>query len=155
MKTLASSFMALAVTFAAASSACAEGETHVVVRPDEIVWKDMTVVPPGAKFAVIEGVPAEPGPFTLRIKFPANFEIPAHWHPAIEHVTVLSGGFNFGEGDKLDKSKTKLVPVGGFAYVLARHNHFAWTTEETVIQLHGVGPWGITYVNPADDPRKK
>ena len=73
----------------------------------------------------------------------------------IEHVTVLSGTFNMGTGDKLDMTKTRPLTVGGFAIMQPGTTHFAWTTDETIVQIHSVGPWGVTYVNPADDPRKK
>ena len=93
--------------------------------------------------------------FTLRIKFPADYKLPAHWHPAIEHVTVISGTFNLGTGDKLDTEKTKALTPGSVAIIQPMTNHFAWTSEETVVQVHGVGPLDIHYVNPEDDPRKK
>jgi anti-sigma factor ChrR (cupin superfamily) len=91
----------------------------------------------------------------MRLKLPANFMIPAHWHPAIEHVTVISGTFNIGMGEKLDMSVTKPLSAGSVAIMQPKTNHFAWTKDETVIQVHGVGPWGLNYVNPGDDPRKK
>ena len=129
---------------------------HVMVTPGDLKWTDG---PPslaaGSKAAVIEGDPKNPGLFTMRLKLPADYKIPPHWHPADEHVTVISGTFNMGMGDKFDASKGNALPVGSFAVMPAKTNHFAFTKEETVIQLHGMGPWGITYVNPADDPRKK
>ena len=73
----------------------------------------------------------------------------------MEHVTVLSGTFNFGTGDKLDKEKTKAFTAGSVVVIQPKTNHFAWTSEETVIQLNGVGPQDINFVNPEDDPRKK
>jgi anti-sigma factor ChrR (cupin superfamily) len=93
-------------------------------------------------------------PFTFRLKLPANYQVPAHWHPAVEHVTVISGTFNMGTGDKLDQSATKALAAGSIAIMQPKTHHFAWTNEETMVQMHGVGPWAITYVNPADDPRK-
>jgi hypothetical protein len=90
-------------------------------------------------------------PFTFRIKLPSDFKIPAHSHPAIEHVTVISGTFNIGMGDKLDPSKTQAIPAGGVAIMQPKMNHFAWTKEETIVQVHGVGPWAVNYVDPADD----
>jgi uncharacterized RmlC-like cupin family protein len=98
---------------------------------------------------------SQAGPFTVRLKFPANYQIPAHSHPAIERVTVLSGTFHMGSGDKLDKSVTHALPAGGIMIIPAGSNHFAWTAEETIVQLNGTGPWGVIYVNPADDPRRK
>jgi uncharacterized RmlC-like cupin family protein len=98
---------------------------------------------------------SEPVPFTIRLRFPANYRLPAHWHPAVERVTVLSGTFHMGMGDKLDTSKSMAVAAGSIMIMQPKTNHFAWTAEETIVQLNGTGPWGITYVNPADDPRKK
>ncbi len=115
----------------------------------------MPTLPPGAKVAVIEGPLNEPVPFTFRLKLLANYQIPAHWHPWIEHVTVLSGTLNMGTGDKLDRSKTRALSAGGVAIMQAKTNHFSWTESETIVQIHGVGPLVINYVNPADDPRKK
>jgi quercetin dioxygenase-like cupin family protein len=128
---------------------------HIMVVPADLKWADAKSLPPGAKVAVIEGPTNEAVPFILRIKFPADYKVPAHWHPAIEHVTVISGTFNMGTGDKLDMEKTKALPPGSIAIMQPKTNHFAWTSEETVVQAHGVGPWVINYVNPADDPRKK
>lgn len=128
---------------------------QVMVMPADLKWVDVPSLPPGAKIAVIEGPLNEAVPFTLRLKFPADYKVPAHWHPAIEHVTVISGTFNMGAGDALDPSKTQPLTAGSVAIMQPNTNHFAWTKEETIVQVHGVGPWAITYVNPADDPRKK
>ncbi len=129
---------------------------HVMITPEELVWIDgPDGLPSGAKMVVLEGNPSQPGPFTLRIKIPANYKIPAHWHPAIEHVTVLQGTLFMGDGDKLDESKGKKLSAGSYAVMQVNTHHFAWTgADEAIIQLHGVGPWGITYINPLDDPRK-
>lgn len=129
---------------------------HIMVVPTGITWKDgPAALPKGVKSAVIEGDPAKAGPFTMRFKLPANYKIPPHWHPAIEHVTVLSGSFHMGLGEVFDESRTTKLPVGGFAMMAIGTRHFAFTKEETTIQVHGIGPWGINYVNPADDPRNK
>ena len=133
----------------------AESAHHTMVTPDELKWADVPSVPPGAKVTVIEGPLNEAVPITFRLKFPADYKLPAHWHPGIEHVTVISGAFNMGTGDKLDPSKTRPLPAGSVAIMQPKTNHFAWTKEETIVQVHGVGPWAINYVNPADDPRKK
>jgi hypothetical protein len=95
------------------------------------------------------------GSVYIRLRFPADYKIPAHWHPAIEHVTVISGTFNLGAGDKLDPAKTTPFSTGSVAIMQPKTNHFGWTKEETIVQIRGVGPWAITYVNPADDPKKK
>ena len=151
--------LALASTLAlaglAATAVWAQSGAHMMATPDELKWADVPSLPAGAKIAVIEGPLNEAVPFTFRLRFPANYQIPAHWHPAIEHVTVISGTFNMGAGEKLDPSKTKALSAGSVAFMQPKTTHFAWTKEETVVQVHGVGPWAITYVNPADDPRKK
>ncbi len=134
--------------------AAAQTAPHLMTTPDALKWSDVPSLP-GAKIAIIEGPLNEAVPFTFRLKLPANYQIPAHWHPAIEHVTVLSGTLNMGMGDKLDKSKTTPLKVGSVAIMQPKTNHFVWTKDETVVQLHGVGPWSVNYVNPADDPAKK
>ena len=130
-------------------------EGHAFATPSDLKWTDVPALPPGAQIAVIEGPLNEAVPFTFRIKLPADFKIPAHSHPAIEHVTVISGTFNIGMGDKLDPTKSQAISAGGVAIMQPKMNHFAWTKEETILQVHGVGPWAVNYVDPADDPRKK
>lgn len=152
---LAALYATLALGCQAVSTAWAQSSAHMMATPDELKWTDIPSLPAAAKMAAIEGPLNEAVPFTFRLKFPANYQIPAHWHPAIEHVTVISGTFHMGTGDKLDQSNTKALSAGGVAIMQPKTNHYAWTNGETVVQVHGVGPWAITYVNPADDPRKK
>lgn len=122
--------------------------------PAEVKWKDGPAsLPAGAKFAVLEGDPAKEGPFLMRLWLPDGFRIQPHWHPKVERVTVISGIFNLGMGEKFDQSATREMPAGTFGFWTAEMRHFAWAKGETVLQLHGTGPWMITYVNPADDPR--
>ena len=135
--------------------ASAQNGGHTMATPGDLKWADVPSLPPGAKIAVIEGPLSDAGPVTFRLRFPADYKLPAHWHPAIEHVTVISGTANMGVGDKLDMKKTKPLPTGSVAIMQPKTNHFLWTKEETIVQVHGMGPWGINYVNPADDPRKK
>jgi quercetin dioxygenase-like cupin family protein len=149
--------LALALAALGPTAAWAEDPSradHIMVLPTDLKWDDDKALPPGAKLAVIEGPLNEAVPFTFRVKFPADYKLPAHWHPAIEHVTVLSGTYNFGTGDKFDKEKTKALTPGSFEIMPAKTNHFVWTSQETVVQIHGVGPWAINYVDPADDPRR-
>lgn len=149
-------FAALALTAGLlAQKAPVYGHDHRMVTPAELKWVDVPSLPAGAKLAVIEGKMSEAEAFTVRLKFPANYKIPAHWHPAVERVTVLSGTFHMGVGERLDEAKTMALTAGSVAIMQPKTNHFAWTKEETIVQLHGTGPWGITYVNQADDPRKK
>ena len=146
----------VALTFLVMPSTWAgEHSGHVMVTPADLQWADIPSLPGGAKIAVIEGPITEAVPFTFRVKFPADFKVAPHWHPAIERVTVLSGTLHSGTGDMFDQAKTKALPVGSISIMEPKMNHFAWTGEETIVQLSGMGTWGITYVNPADDPRKK
>src|SRR6266567_8981592 len=126
------------------------------LTPAELDWTGgPPMLPPGASMAVIEGSFNRPGLFAVRLKFPANYKIPAHWHPAKVTVTVISGTFNLGLGDKLDTTKGKPLPAGSIFEMPATIHHFGWTSEETIIQQHGIGPWGINYLNPAENPRQK
>jgi hypothetical protein len=134
----------------------AEMSGHVLVLPSDLKWTDApNSLPAGAKIATLEGDLSMSGPFTVRVKFPAGYKIPAHFHPAVEHATVISGTFHMGMGDKLDTSKGTALPVGGFGVMPTGAHHFAWTDQETVVQIHGIGPWGITYIDPATDPRNR
>jgi quercetin dioxygenase-like cupin family protein len=122
----------------------------------DIKWADGPAsLPAGAKVAMLEGNPAQEGPFTMRLRLPDGFTIQPHWHPAVEHVTVISGTFNLGMGEKFDRSKGRALPAGSFAFMPPGMRHYAWATGETVLQVHGMGPWKINYVNAADDPRNK
>lgn len=144
-----------AILVFAAPMSWAQAGHHMMSEADNLTWSAVPSLPKGAQLAVIEGPMNEAVPFTVRLKFPANYRIPPHWHPAVERVTVLSGTFNMGTGESFDSSKTQALRPGGVAIMPAQSRHFAWTANETVVQLHGTGPWGITYVNPADDPRAK
>lgn len=122
--------------------------------PAAIQWKPgPPSLRPGAKMALLEGDPTTDGMFTMRLWFPNGYVVSPHWHSQIEHVTVISGILNFGMGEKFDRNRTRAMPAGSFGYWPIGMRHFAYTTGETVLQLHGRGPWTVTYVNPADDPR--
>jgi len=119
-----------------------------------IEWKaGPAALPPGAKMAVLEGDPTKEGPFVVRFQFPEGYHVPPHTHPKTERVTVISGTLYLATGDALDRNSAKKLPAGSFGYWPAGMKHTAWSEGETVIQLHGIGPWQINYVNPADDPR--
>ena len=148
-------YAAAAVLAFAVPLSWAQTGHHTIVEPGKLNWAPVPSLPPGAQLAVIEGPMNEAVPYTARVKFPANYRIPPHWHPGVEHVTVLSGTFHIGAGDKFDTSKGQALNAGGMAIMPAKSPHYAWTTGETVIQLHGIGPSGTTYINPADDPRAK
>jgi quercetin dioxygenase-like cupin family protein len=91
---------------------------------------------------------------TLRARLPSGYKIPAHWHPTDEHITVLSGSLGIGMGDTLDTEHGQTLKAGGYAVAPANMHHYAWTTSGATIQLHMIGPFAITYVNPADDPSR-
>ena len=131
-------------------------EQHVITQAGALHWKaGPPSLPAGAQISVVLGDPGREGLYVIRLRFPSGYKIPAHTHPNDEHVTVLSGAFHFGMGAKLDESNgTKLTP-GGFAHAAKGMQHYAWASEETVVQVHGQGPQGTSYVNPADDPRKR
>jgi len=122
--------------------------------PTAIEWKaGPAALPPGAKMAVLEGDPTKEGPFVVRFRFPEGYHVPAHTHPKTERVTVISGALSLATGEALDRNSATKLPAGSFGYWPAGMKHTAWSDRETVIQLHGIGPWQINYVNPADDPR--
>ena len=125
-------------------------------QPDKIEWKDGPAsLPKGAKIAVLEGDPTKEGPFVFRVKVPDGYRIPVHTHPKTERVTVISGTFNIGMGEKFDAKATKAMPAGTYGHWATGMKHFVWIKGETVVQFHGMGPWSIQYVNPADDPRNQ
>ena len=127
---------------------------HVMMAPAELTWNDLPALP-GVKIAVLEGPLNEAVPIMFRLKFPANYQVPPHRHPGIEHVTIISGTLNMGMGEVFDKTKTRALTVGSVAIMPPGTPHFVWTSEETIGQVHSIGPWGVTYVNPADDPKNK
>jgi anti-sigma factor ChrR (cupin superfamily) len=144
----------LALLLAGSATAFAQ-EMRMPLNADEVKWSPApNVLPAGAQIAVISGDPSKDGPYVIRLKMPANYKVAAHNHPTTEYVTVLSGDFHVGMGDKLDAQKGQLLRAGGFAEAPAKMNHYAWVTSETIVQVHGNGPFAITYVDPADDPSK-
>jgi anti-sigma factor ChrR (cupin superfamily) len=135
-------------------SAAAQTAEHGLFTPGDIKWTDApAALPPGAKLAVLEGDPTKKGLYTMRLQMPDGYKIPPHHHLQVEHVTVISGTFNLGMGEKFDETAGNEMPAGTFGFLPPTMKHFAWAKGETVIQLHGMGPWEIIYVNPADDPR--
>lgn len=124
---------------------------HRTVAASEINWKPLR---PGAEIAVVSGDPDKEGsPFVLRFRYHGKSRIPPHWHPIDEQLTVLSGTFRMGMGESGDESGTTAMAAGAYAFVPARMAHYAWADADTTVQVHGVGPFVINYVNPADDPK--
>jgi anti-sigma factor ChrR (cupin superfamily) len=137
------------------SATASAQEMRMPLNSDDVKWMPApNVFPAGARIAAVSGDPFKEGLYVVRLKMPANYKIPAHNHPTTEYVTVVSGDFHIGMGNKLDTDKGQVLRAGGFAEAPAKMNHYAWTGGETVVQVHGQGPFAITYVNPADDPSK-
>ena len=128
---------------------------HVMATVNDAKWGPAPpMLPPGAQIAVLSGDPSKAAPFTLRLKFPANYDIPAHSHPGDENVVVTSGELFIGMGAKLNRKAGTALSAGAYALMPAGMNHFAFTKSETTIILYGTGPVDFKYVNPADDPRR-
>ncbi len=131
---------------------------HGVMDAASLQWGDC---PPGltaggCKLAVMQGDPGKPGEeFTIRASFSDGYKIMPHFHPTTENVTVISGVFHVGMGDKFDESNAQTMSAGSFASMPATVHHYAWAEGETVVQINAIGPFAITYINPVDDPRKK
>jgi quercetin dioxygenase-like cupin family protein len=136
----------IAVLVAGSASAFAQ---PVSVKSSDVKWIDMKGMP-GWKQAVLVGDPDKPGPYVERIKVPPNASVPPHSHPDTENITVLAGSFGIGTGDKFDKSKGTVLGVGAFYMLPANTVHYAWSGPKGVtLQIHGVGPSGMTMVEPA------
>ena len=148
------SVVALAGIASTAPAGTMEG--HSIVSPQEIKWGPApTVLPPGAEAAVLFGDPGKEGLFALRLKLPAGYRVPPHTHPVDEVVTIISGTFSMGMGETADQSKAQPLSAGSFFALPPGTAHYVFSDEETIIQINTSGPWGLTYVNPADDPRQK
>ena len=130
--------------------------SHVMVEPASIKWGDPPPsLPPGSKIAVIAGDPSKTGPFVLRAQVPAGYKVAPHWHPGDENLTVLSGTVALGMGDAWDESKMQTIGSGGYAALPAEMRHSFLAKTASTFQVHGMGPFVLNYVNPADDPSKK
>ena len=124
--------------------------------PAELKWMDGPPgLPAGAQFAVIKGDPGKAGAFTIGIKMPANYSVPAHWHPTDEHVSVVSGKLAYGMSDRMNRTAAQGLGAGENVVMKAKMNHWVLTAEGAQVEVSAMGPFKITYVNPADDPRPK
>ena len=148
--------LTLAAVIAFAGLALAQDAVKVV-KPDGLTWKDNPNIPKGGQVAVLVGDPTKAGEVIVqRVKLPANYKVPPHTHPYAETVTVISGSVGFGMGEKFDSTKGEMVKAGALFAQPAKHAHYVWTGKEgAIVQVQFVGPGGIDYINPADDPRKK
>jgi quercetin dioxygenase-like cupin family protein len=148
----AATMLAVGLTVPATGQAA---EAIKTFQPDKMQWSAAPpMLPPGAKIAVLSGDPMAPGLFTIRLQTPAGYEVPAHHHPTAETVTVISGTFNFGHGDVLDRSRGEQLKPGAFVDIPANDNHFVWSgSDGAVVQITSMGPFAITYADPAKDPQ--
>jgi quercetin dioxygenase-like cupin family protein len=135
--------------------ALSQGQHATALNPGNLKWGPAPAsLPKGAEAAVLSGNPTQPGSVTIRLRMPAGYKVPAHSHPTAEEVTVISGTFHVGMGDKLDEQKAETLGAGGFVSLPANMNHFAFATADAVVQINTQGPLAIRYVNPADDPSR-
>jgi hypothetical protein len=162
------SFRLLAVAMGVVSLLCAvvasaQSSGVIALTTADLKWVDpvlpgsnVPVLEKGAKMAVLQGVPGGTGgPVVIRLKMPANFRIAPHWHSTDEAVTVISGTLWVGMGDTFSQDKSMAFPTASFGFIPAGHHHFAWTNEETMIDVHTQNPFDIIYVNSEDDPRTR
>jgi len=133
------------------------GSANNAFTPDQVKFGPAPpFLQPGAQLAVLEGDPgASSGDYTVRLKMPDGYKIGPHWHPKRENVTVVSGTLKFAIGDKFEQSKMTDFPTGSFAYLDPDMHHYVMASGETIVQIHGMSPLQINYVNAEDDPTKK
>ena len=144
----------ISLTVALSMQTASAQDKHVLVPADKVQWSAApSSLPAGAQISVLEGDPGAKGPVTLRLKFPADYTVPPHWHSMTERVTVLSGALNVGMGKTLDRPGSQSLEPGGFVSLPAKMPHFAWTKVPTIVQISLEGPFDIFYVNSSDDPR--
>ena len=136
-----------------AEKTAAKDARPVRLAPSELKWESAKALPPGAKLAVLEGDPTKAGPFTIRVKMPAEFRVGGHTHPVDERLIVVEGTFQYGEGDRYDEKALKSYPAGSYLIIPKDQPHFGASKKGTVIQIMGEGPWDIKYLAPSEDPR--
>lgn len=133
-----------------------DGAEPKIFTAAEVKWtQGPPSLPAGAQIVVLDGDPRTEGPFTIRLKMPPGYKIPPHTHPTAERLTVISGTVHLGIGEKFDESAGRKLNVGDFAVVPAGVAHFAWSTSEAVLQIHGEGPFQRKFVDPAHEPAKR
>lgn len=128
---------------------------HQVLKPGDLKWTDAPPgLPAGGKMAVLNGDPTQPGAFTVRLKAPAGYKVMPHTHPTAERLTVISGTFKVGMGEKFDEKSMQEMTPGSYVVLPANMAHFAkGAGKDSVVQIDSEGPFQINYVNPSDDPR--
>ncbi len=134
----------------------AQEQPYVMVLPGDVEWGPATPkLPPGAEIAVLIGDPSKAGiPYVFRARLPDGYSVPPHWHPMDENVTVIEGVMMLGFGERVDRAAMRELPVGSYVTLPKEMPHYNRMKGETILQFHGIGPYDITYVNPADDPSR-
>lgn len=156
MKTTLLCAVACVAVVTGSSAFAADMAMQVVSDGSAVQWGPAPpVLPPGAQMVVLAGDPSKPGFVSLRAKLPAGYVIPPHTHPTDEHATILSGTAAFGMGDTVDAANQSTVGPGGYFIAQAGMHHYMVTKTEVIAQVDMIGPFDITYINPADDPRNK
>ena len=158
MRTTERFLAGLVALFASVPVQAAQDATQIIhIAPDKVTFSANPAWPAGPQTAVMAGDPSRPGPYSVRVRIPAHLTIMPHSHPdEIRMVTVLSGTLYYSFGDEFDERKLQPLAAGTFMTEPKGIPHFAQTRDEDVIvQLFAIGPTGTTYINPADDPRKK
>jgi quercetin dioxygenase-like cupin family protein len=146
--------ISLGIAFAAIMLACSATNTATEIPGPQLNWMPAPAVfPPGALMAVLDGDPSKTTEFTVRLKMPDGYRVPPHTHPTDEHVTVISGAFKVGMGRTFVADSMLTLGTGGFATAPAGHPHFAAAQGTTIVQVHALGPFAMTYVNSNDTPR--
>lgn len=143
------------VLLATTTSFAADGPGMAMLPDDAAVnWGPPPAsLPHNTQFSILSGDPAKPGPFTLRLRMPAGTVIAPHTHATAENLTVLSGAIMHDMGNTIDKARAKPLGTGAFVFLPGDMPHSLWTTTEAAeIQVSGTGPFGLHYINPADDP---
>jgi len=147
----------IAAGLAASLGTVAFAQTPMTLQnANQMKWAPApSFLPKGAKMVVLSGNPmGSSGQFVLRLKMPAGYVVPAHWHSTDELLTIISGDFYGGMGDKVDKKKSMVVHSGGFIAMPAKMHHFAWTKKGAVVQINAMAPFDIHYIDPKTDPTK-
>jgi len=124
------------------------------VLPDDIDWKPFAAFPPSVRLAVIVGQPAQNAPYTIRVRVPHGVKLMPHRHPEDRVYTVMSGVFYIGLGERFDPDKLEAYPPGSVVVLPGNTFHFHWAkSSEYITQITAIGPLGLEYLNPEDDPR--
>lgn len=150
----AAAFVFAAEQQASTSASPSTGE-HRVMNPADLKWADAPPgLPAGGKMAVLNGDPGQAGPFTVRLKTPAGYKVMPHTHATAERLTVISGSFKIGMGEKFDEKSMQSMAPGSYIVLPPNMAHYAkGAGKESIVQIDSEGPFEINYVNPADDPR--